>query len=216
VVKIFLAFQKMADEPTLPQLPKGCRPAPPLFGRGSGSSSGRKRGRDHGIGTGTGTATPSSLFSTSSDPAVFSSDDDPALDNYMHGARRKKRYVGSWFDQQLAASSDSIDSAMGDDMHSSSPLVAKPPRPRQRHLRRQMDSGVWMAQGDSTDYDEFTDLEMRASKIPISSPTPVPRLRFSIPELEAQGRIQECIDEGKDAVDLRWVSILPLFNLAFC
>lgn len=39
----------------------------------------------------------------SSDLGIFSSDDDPALDNYFQ-ARQKKRYVGTWFDHRHLAS----------------------------------------------------------------------------------------------------------------
>ena len=171
----------MAEEPTLPVLPG---PLKPIFG------DARKRK----------TYAASALFSNSSDPAVFSSDDDPALDNYVHG-RRKKRYVGTWFDQH-PASSDSVDSAMGDDM--------TPPRkrPRQRQFRRQLDSGVWMPPqgGASTDTDDCMDLEPPTPKLALlPSSAPVPGPRYSPEEISAQNAIQNCIDNGVEEVDLRWV-----------
>jgi hypothetical protein len=173
----------MADEPTLPRLP------PPLLRKG------RKRRRvDYGS---------ASVPNTSSDPAVFSGDEDPALDNYMHTDRRKKRYVGAWFDQHPASS----DLAIGDDMRRS---MLPPPPPRQ--LRRQLDSGVWMGQDDSTDNDDFPEPELRPSKIvtpskisaPPMTPSPisVQRSRYTASERHAQRIIQECIDEGKEEVDL--------------
>ncbi|KAK0633082.1 hypothetical protein B0T14DRAFT_417300 [Immersiella caudata] len=186
----------MAEEPTLPRLPGPGHAAPALF------ANGRKRGR-MALGS-------ASILSTSSDPAVFSSDDDPALDNYMHGARRKKRYVGSWFDQQ-PASSDSNDSAMGDDMRR---LI---PKPQPRLFRRQLDSGVWMGQDDSTDNDDCSELELRPSKIvtpskasvpsKLSSPPILQRFRFTDQELHAQSCIQRCVDEGTEEVDLSQTSL---------
>lgn len=156
----------------------------------------RKRGR-HALDS------PAS-FSTSSDPAVFSSDDDPGLDNYVHG-RRKKRYVGTWFDQKQAVSSDSIDSAFGEE--TPRPL----PKQRQRHYKRQLDSGVWMGQGDATDTDDGLDLGPLVSKLPLKqpmAPPPARRLSYSTAELAAQARIQHCIDEGKEVVDLQYVEQL--------
>ncbi|KAK0656653.1 hypothetical protein B0T16DRAFT_366218 [Cercophora newfieldiana] len=195
----------MAEEPTLPRLPGPGYAAPPaaLF------SKGRKRGR-------MAFGSASVALSTSSDPAVFSSDDDPALDNYMHGgARRKKRYVGSWFDQQPALS-ESNDSAMGDEMRR--PM----PKPQARQFRRQLDSGVWMAQDDSTDNDEYSELDLRPAKIvtpskgfapstvftpsKLSSP-PIQRSKFTVQEVHAQECIQKCIDEGTEEVDLNQMSL---------
>jgi hypothetical protein len=184
----------MAEEPTLPRLPGPGYTAPALFAKG------RKRSR-----MAFGSA---SVLSTSSDPAVFSSDDDPALDNYMHGARRKKRYVGSWFDQQ-PASSDSNDSAIGDDMRR--PM----PKPQPRQFRRQLDSGVWMGQDDSTDNDDYSELELRPSKIVTPSkacapsklsspPIPLQRFKFMEQELHAQSCIRRCVDEGTEEIDLRY------------
>ncbi|KAM7209742.1 CCR4-NOT transcription complex subunit 6-like-B [Naviculisporaceae sp. PSN 640] len=178
----------MAEEPTLPQLPPPRSRAPPSF------AEGRKRAR--------GTNAPSSLSSsTSSDPAVFSSDDDPALDNYVHG-RRKKRYVGTWFDQQ-PASSDSADSAIGDDMRRPMP---KPPK---RQFRRQLDSGVFLGMDGSTDTDESVDLEPRPSKLPLGAPSspPVPlqfavRRRISPEEQKLRDIVNSCVEEGKEEIDL--------------
>lgn len=181
----------MAEEPTLPVLPvsrsRG-RLSPPFF------TEGRKRAR--------GTdAPPSGLSSASSDPAIFSSDDDPALDNYVHG-RRKKRYVGTWFDQH-PASSDSADSAIGDDMRRPMP---KPPK---RQFRRQLDSGVYLGLDGSTDTDESVDLEPRAAKIPLgtrpssSAPLqPVARKKVSLEEEQLRMIVERCVEEGREDIDL--------------
>lgn len=120
--------QDIDQEPTLPGIPR----FPDVYRGNKTVVNSRKRPHIQ----------DASLFlSTSSDPAVFSSDDDPALENV---SRRKKRYVGSWF-QQFPNSSDS---ALGEDM---------PPPPshvlpkRKRTLRRQFDSGVYMGHGGALD-----------------------------------------------------------------
>lgn len=165
----------MADEPTLPVLP-------PSFGVDR-----RKRGRNG--------QSPPTTSSTSSDPAFFSSDDDPAIDNYQSHGRRKRRYVGTWFDQQPASS----DSGVGEE--SITPKARKnypPPRrrakrrsssqnldkqqqpqhqqqqqqPQKREFRRQLDSGVWLgADGSLTDTDESFDIEPAASRFPFTPAT---------------------------------------------
>ncbi|KAK3363319.1 hypothetical protein B0T25DRAFT_596427 [Lasiosphaeria hispida] len=183
----------MADEPTLPCLPPTSRLAASL------SNAGRKRTR--------GLNPPTYNLSTSSDPAVFSSDDDPALDNYIHG-RRKKRYVGTWYDQH-PASSDSADSAMGDDMR------PPPLKPRQqRQFKRRFDSGVWMAQTDvSTDADESMDLDPPVSRLPLPvSPSVSLRPRYSAEEANAQRIIQSCIDGGREEVDLSALQLCSIPN----
>ncbi|KAK8132569.1 hypothetical protein PG999_000742 [Apiospora kogelbergensis] len=167
----------MADEPTLPPLPS--------VSWDSGSQSftrKRVRGANH--------APP--LFSNSSDPAVFSSDDDPNVENYAQGGRqRKKRYVGSWFHQHPASG----DSAFGDE--------ARPKPKTKRTLQRQFDSGVWMGSDISTDMEEIgMEIGQAASpKIPqLIVPRPV-----AVPppaEREAQRRIIEAIDLGRENLDL--------------
>ncbi|KAH6630470.1 hypothetical protein B0J18DRAFT_407714 [Chaetomium sp. MPI-SDFR-AT-0129] len=167
----------MAEEPTLPVLPPSLG-----FDR-------RKRGRNG--------QSPPTTSSTSSDPAFFSSDDDPAIDNYQSHGRRKRRYVGSWFDQQPASS----DSGVGEE--SVTPRARKnypPPRrrakrrsssqnqdyqqqqpqqqqqqqqqPQKREFRRQLDSGVWLGtEGSLTDTDESFDIEPAASRLPFTPAT---------------------------------------------
>ncbi|KAK0730011.1 hypothetical protein B0H67DRAFT_503119 [Lasiosphaeris hirsuta] len=180
----------LADEPTLPFLPPPTRFAVPP------KNAGRKRIR--------GLKPPAYSLSSSSDPAVFSSDDDPALDNYIHG-RRKKRYVGTWYDQH-PASSDSADSAMGDDMR---PPLLKP-RP-QRQFKRQFDSGVWMQADISTDADENMELDPSISRLPISHSAPL-RPRYSEEEASAQQIVQSCIDVGREEVDLSALQLCSIPN----
>ena len=118
--------QDLDKEPTLPGIPHF-----PEFYRGNKSViNSRKRVK----------VDDASLFmSTSSDPAVFSSDDDPALENV---GKRKKRYVGSWF-RQMPASSDS---ALGEDSEASSSSRSR--RKPKRTLKRQFDSGVYVDGGE--------------------------------------------------------------------
>lgn len=131
----------------------------------------------------------------SSDPAVFSSDDDPALDNYVEG-RKKRKYVGTWFRQEPVASSDSA----FEDSHS------RPLPKARRSFKRQLDSGVWMG-SDSTD-DGFEELQLPVQpKLPeLAQPAPAPRPQISSAERHARSIIQMCLDDGEETVDLRWVS----------
>ncbi|TFB01305.1 hypothetical protein CCMA1212_006759 [Trichoderma ghanense] len=141
---------------------------------------------------------PQSLRFNSSDPAVFSSDDDPGLDNYVEG-RRKKRYVGSWFQQHL----DSVDSSFDNGAGRVSTV------PTKRSLKRDLDSGVFLG-SDTTDGEDFIEgLEAPAlPRLPQIAPRTVPRL--SQPEIVARQKIQECIDRGNEMVDLWGVGLEEL------
>ncbi|KAJ4138958.1 hypothetical protein NW765_002854 [Fusarium oxysporum] len=126
---------------------------------------------------------PSSAFNNSSDPAIFSSDDDPALDNYVEG-RRKKRYIGSWF-QQHPTSSDSTFS----EIH-----VPK----QRRQWTRQADSGVFLG----SDGNESDVLET----VPEVPKPRLPQLdrvvrRVSRAEQVARDRVRACLDAGEETID---------------
>lgn len=165
----------MAEEPSLPGLP-----AISWDSTTETFSNSRKRVRRDNA---------AQLFANSSDPAVFSSDDDPALDNYVQG-RRKKRYIGAWYAQH-PASGDSFE----DDVRGRAAPKKK------RTLERQFDSGVWMG-SDGTDGDDCLN----------SLPDPKPRqprsfhrvesLIVSSAEKVARVKIQDCIEEGIEDVDL--------------
>ncbi len=165
----------MAEEPTLPRRPAGSGNArTPTF---AGS---KKRVRPDFA---------THLFSNSSDPAIFSSDDDPALDNYVQG-RPKKRYVGAWFAQRPAPALSSMD--IED--------AGRKPFPPKRTLERQFDSGVWM-DGDGIDVEA-------EGKTPESKPRQrrrfqrVSSLAISPAEKVAREVIQTAIEEGIEDVDL--------------
>lgn len=173
----------MAEEPTLPRLPAVSWDAETQTFKNT-----RKRARNH-------LSVPPPLFNNSSDPAVFSSDDDPHLDNYVGGRHKKKRYVGSWFQQQ-PASSDSTFSEESRQL----------PKPK-RTLERQVDSGVWMGSDGSTDLeDDDTMLDM-----PSAEPR-LPQLRYAhaastVPSTEAlvRQKIETAVEQGIEDIDLSYV-----------
>lgn len=167
----------MSDEPTLPRLPGVSWDERSQ----SFSNNPRKRVRTRSRG-----ALPPRH--DSSDPAVFSSDDDPGLDNYVDG-RRKKRYVGSWYQQQPASS----DSATGESF--------QPPPKTKRTLARQMDSGVFLGSDGTESEDIMETLEVPTRpKLPQLEQRPLRRV--SDAELAAQRKIRECIEQGNETLDL--------------
>lgn len=169
----------MAEEPSLPPLPAVSWDEHTQ----SFSNNPRKRVRARR------SSNAGPFFANSSDPAIFSSDDDPALDNYVEG-RRKRRYVGSWF-QQLPVSDSSIDE--------SRPL----PKPK-RTLKRQLDSGVWMGSDGTDGDDDFLDeLPIPTQpRLPQLQRPPIRRSVISPAEQLAREKIQMCLDEGSEDVDL--------------
>ncbi|KYK58986.1 Leucine Rich Repeat domain protein [Drechmeria coniospora] len=158
----------MSDEPSLPRLP------PPAVSWDEKSQRfNRKRVRG-------------SLCS--SDPAFFSSDDDPGLDNYVQG-RCKKRYVGSWFQQH--PESDASDG-----------VGVGSVRPKRKRTLVPVDSGVFLG-SDSTD--DFDVPPMPASRLPppASRPPPPEKAgpRVSEAEAAARDRIRQCIERGDESID---------------
>lgn len=167
----------MAEEPSLPRLPAVSWDE----NSQSFSNNPRKRVRHPRSGG----------ICNSSDPAVFSSDDDPGLDNYVEG-RKKKRYVGSWFQQQPTSS----DSTFSEHM-----ILPKP----KRKLARQFDSGVYLG-SDGTEGD---DLAAEVLEMPLRSKLPQLEERpqalapvVSKAELLAREKIQTCLEQGDETIDL--------------
>ncbi|KAI0850866.1 hypothetical protein F5Y00DRAFT_30495 [Daldinia vernicosa] len=177
------------EEPTLPKLP-----AVSWDSYTQTFTNTRKRARDQSL------APP--VYANSSDPAVFSSDDDPHVENYTQGRHRKKRYVGSWFQQHLASS----DSTFSE--------VARPLPKAKRTFERQFDSGVWMGSDVSVDTDDDTVTEMdlpALSKLPqLRHVRPVPAISPS--EAIARQVIQDAIDAGSTAIDLSSSQIDSISN----
>ncbi|OAA36653.1 Leucine Rich Repeat domain protein [Metarhizium rileyi] len=165
----------MAEEPSLPRLPAVSWDESSQ----SFSNNPRKRVRHPRSGG----------LCNSSDPAVFSSDDDPGLDNYVEG-RKKKRYVGSWFQQQPTSS----DSTFSEHM-----LLPKP----KRKLARHFDSGVYLG-SDGTDGEDLASevLEMPLrSKLPQLEQQPL-TTAVSKAELSARDKIRSCLEQGEETIDL--------------
>ncbi|KAM4063841.1 leucine rich repeat domain-containing protein [Hirsutella rhossiliensis] len=174
----------MAEEPSLPRLPAVSWDEPSQ----RFSNNPRKRNLP--------SAKASSPSLNSSDPAVFSSDDDPGLDNYVEG-RKKKRYIGSWFQQQPASS----DSAFGDAMPA--------PKPAKRRLARQVDSGVFLG-SDGTDNEDM----MEALNVPVRARLPQldkrPAPQVSPAELAARETVRRCLEQGLETIDFWYLGLEEL------
>ncbi|KAF4587353.1 Leucine Rich Repeat domain protein [Ophiocordyceps camponoti-floridani] len=151
----------MAEEPSLPQLPD------------SGTSNSRKRGHVSSL----------HVSDASSDPALFSSDDDPGLDNYVEG-RRKRRYLGSWFHQRPVSPDSTVD-------------IIKMPPPARRALTRHPDSGVFLG-SDGSDSSDLPDFQC----IPPRARLPLPARKISQAEELAREKIRACVESGTQDVDL--------------
>ncbi|RFU28154.1 hypothetical protein B7463_g8187, partial [Scytalidium lignicola] len=175
----------MPEEPTLPRLT--WNPNRSTYG-----SSPRKRVR-------------LSSPVVSSDP-IFSSEDDPSVDNYNHN-RQKRRYRGPWYRQQVA--SDPPNQELDQDQPNTDRKV-------KRTLERQYDSGVWLG-SDFTDNDEVVDglgpvngfLNSRFHTRQVG----LPRLNREIspsPEELAQRQIEMCLDTGNETIDLSYVKFVLL------
>ncbi|ROV93824.1 hypothetical protein VMCG_08816 [Cytospora schulzeri] len=166
-------------------------------------------------------STASHIFSDSSDPAIFSSDDDPALDNYVEGRRNKKRYVGSWFQQHPAPG-----------ISDSGITVSHRPASRGKRAFVPVDSGVFMGSDGSIDdiLDELPPPPANTKVFPpvlpvLANPSPklvpaqlnqVPRgsqsSQLSETEVNAQALIRRCIDEGDERVDLSYLGLKHISN----
>jgi hypothetical protein len=135
----------------------------------------------------------------SSDPAVFSSDDDPSADNYTQ-ERRKKKFQGPWYRQRPASDAGSQD-AHEYDSHKKS----------KRRFERQFDSGVFMG-SDGTDMDEsMEEFESGPASLPLrqSRATQTPKA-VPTPEELARAQIQRCLEDGDESIDLSYVFLEPM------
>ncbi|KAK7605710.1 hypothetical protein JOL62DRAFT_529400, partial [Phyllosticta paracitricarpa] len=167
------------SSPALFEPPSSPPPLPPTYSR--------KRSRsptlhDHSHG------------SSSSDAFVFSSDDAPeGLENYEIPNRKKRQYVGTWWAHE--------------DKPARSPKRRMRPRAKKK-LSRNNDSGVWLSSESSDD-----------SAIERLAAAPHPLLFGSVPRAQqpqnlptdqdnsvgharADEKIQACLEEGKEMVDL--------------
>ncbi|KAH8802773.1 hypothetical protein F5884DRAFT_483149 [Xylogone sp. PMI_703] len=177
----------MSEEPTLPRLT--WRPNRPAR-----SASPRKRVR-------------LSSPIVSSDP-VFSSEDDPSVDNYSQ-ERRKRKYRGPWYRPQVT--SDPPDQEFDQDH----PIAEKKGK---RTLERQFDSGVWLG-SDLTDNEEAVDglgpvtgfLNSRFHTGNVGHPR-VSRHQSPTPEEAAQKQIESCLETGTETIDLSSLSLTTISN----
>ncbi|KFY35114.1 hypothetical protein V494_06195 [Pseudogymnoascus sp. VKM F-4513 (FW-928)] len=184
----------MADEPSLPSLPRGLAPS---FYNTTGRPGKRAR---------------LSSAPASSDPPLFSSDDDPSAENYSDPKRRQKmRYRGPWYKQEP---DNSASSNQGE-------------RKGKRTLERQFDSGVWLG-SDSTDDDADYDflkgapvpsflakgLPMAMRPSPLRSRVIIPSAEYPSQEDQARQQIQKCLEEGNEDVDLSGKGLTSLSNSA--
>jgi hypothetical protein len=130
----------------------------------------------------------------SSDPAIFSSDDDPSADNYTQ-ERRKKKFRGPWYRQRPASDAGSQDSHEHD-----------PHKKSKRRFERQFDSGVFMG-SDGTDMDEsMEEFESGTTPLPLRQSRATQTARATpTPEELARGQIQRCLEDGDESIDLSYV-----------
>ncbi len=164
----------MADEPTLPALPTG--PAMKTF---VSRSSPRKQSRFR-----------NSAY-ISSDPPLFSSDDDPGVENYEHGAREtKRRYRGPWHSQQpVITSSETEEHA-------------------KRRKLRFADSGVYMGSDPTDDDSDLEFLKANPARNNLSfalRPSPLKTTvvhREKTAEDQAKDKITLCLETGNSNIDL--------------
>lgn len=172
----------MAEEPTLPNLPSG------LVNTSASYSRPFKRSRLH------------SSPAASSDPPVFSSDDDPSADNYVARSRTKKKFRGPWYSQQL----DDYEGGHGS-------------AGTKRTFERHFDSAVFMG-SDGTDADSDADFSAGAFDQPLVaafSPQKIamrPAVKLAQPSAEymLQKEIESILENGKEDVDLSGRGIVSL------
>lgn len=170
----------------------------------------------------------SSSIHTSSDPALFSSDETPDAENYTGAKRRKKKqYAGTWWGEKMArsrSSSKALSSNGSSRKHS------------KRKFTRNFDSGIFMNSDDgSTELssdssfaqdlledqkrEEMKDGKQTAPQSPIaklllspssSSPNRTrgfrPVARAHDEQTHALSIIRNCLDHSKEDVDLSYAN----------
>ena len=145
---------------------------------------------------------PSALSTNSSDPAVFSSDDDPDVNNYVEG-RHKKRYIGSWF-QHDPASSGSRSGSMSSE-------VQVVPRLK-RKFDRNVDSGVFLG-SDGAESETFEAMDIPTHpKLPQLSADRDVLPRISEAEKSLRDKIRTCVDTGDQVLDFWGMDLEEISN----
>ena len=174
----------MSDEPTLPSLPF------PLSNTPVDGSRQQQRVEQ-------GTSPP-----FSSDPPIFSSDDEPSVENYSNLAVRKKRkFRGPWFNQK------GQELAVVDGLHAT-----------KRAFQRHVDSAVWLGSDSSQDdedasFSSIVQLHGTELKSPIMI-LPTPNSQSLLPEVIAERVavriIESCLEQVMGYVDLTYAKCLLL------
>lgn len=143
----------------------------------------------------------------SSDLGVFSSDDDPGLDNYAHG-RHKRRYHGAWYDhshvksQTVDEDTDQVTprKAIRNDVYST---------PNDHSSVPPSSGSTWTTWSHTSppSSQKTTSLPAWAQMSPSSSqraalpiPATISKQITRIQDVIQQ--IDDCIDNGKDTIDL--------------
>ncbi|PBP24399.1 leucine Rich Repeat family protein [Diplocarpon rosae] len=139
----------------------------------------------------------------SSDPAIFSSDDDPSAENYTTQERRgKRKYRGPWYMQRPAEPEAETQES-----------IKAEARKTKRPFERQFDSGVFMG-SDGTDMDD--EIEVSNAAISLSLPQIQPQAlqiaRQSDPENAARRHIELCLEEGTESIDLSSKNLTTISN----
>ena len=139
--------------------------------------------------------------SSSSDPPLFSSDDQPAsnVEDSLAVGQRKRQYRGTWWDA----------------------AASHPQGPRKRrNFTRNLDSGVWLGSEDSeASLDGQVQVASQAGSLPAIEPSrrarwgeaPPSRIPVGVDpaawdpvqrERYAERRVQQCLEDGLERVDL--------------
>lgn len=141
-----------------------------------------------------------SFTALSSDPALFSSDDDPSADNYLR-VRRKKQFRGPWYSQVPASEGNSQEN-LQENQDGGNGIGKK----QDRKFERKYDSGVFMG-SDGTDLDEVLDVIERKniSILPVRemwNAPKVPSIERAREERWAEEQIHKCLEDGDESIDL--------------
>lgn len=181
----------MALPSSPPRLPETDPPSSPLLPEGSGQLP--IRPADPAIGP-TRKRQFSDYGSLSSDP-LFSDDasDADGQGRADEQPKRKRLVKGPWW---------SLHPASKQDLRRS---VAK------REKMRNVDSGVWLGSDDSIDSVLSSQQKMEALEVEDQHSVTAPH-RPSGPELLAQGVIDDCLDTGRESVDITDLGLAHLSN----
>jgi len=180
----------------------------------------------------------SSSLHTSSDPALFSSDETPDAENYSGGKRRRKKtYAGTWWGEKVSRTIAGSQASSSNGSH----------KMKKRQFTRNFDSGIFMNSDDGSSNAEFSSdssfgnelMEAQRQEEVASRTTAAPRTPVMVPSKLAitfknlspltprsarksirsdpkheivLSIVRDCLDESKEDVDLSGMGLesLPL------